>query len=906
MGWSPWGNERGGNEDDKASNRDSIARKERHGALIRHWGRLRGVEGALRMGMCVRVRRGLVVAGLLLGAVLALSAALVAPARAETVLTTSSIVVEGNRRVEADTVRSYFKVAPGERLDAAKIDAALKALYGTGLFQDVRISQSGGKLIVTVVEAPVINKIAFEGNHRLKDEQLLQEIQSKERGALSRAAVQADVQRIIEIYQRNGRFDVSVVPKIIDRPNNRVDLVFEINEGEKTGIKSIVFVGNNAYSAWRLKEVIKTSESTFLSFLQTTDVYDPDRVEADRDLIRRFYLKHGYADVQVVSATGVYDPARKGFIVTFTIEEGALYHFGAIDIQSNVRAVNAQSLRRVLRMGAGQTYNGEAVEKTVEGMTIELARRGYPFGQVRPRGDRNPSERTIGVLFVVDEGTRAYIERINIRGNYRTRDYVIRREFDINEGDPYNRALVDRAERRVKNLNYFKNVKVTNEPGSAPDRVVINVDVEEQPTGDFSIQGGYSTANGWLAEVSVTERNLLGTGRFARAGVTYGQYVRAVELSYAEPYFLDYRTSMGVDLFAKQTIASSYLSYGTESYGGTLKWGLPLREDLALQLRYSAFEQKITLPGSLNSCNNLNPDLSTTFPVPNAIGVTDSPFPAGTTSCFALGQASLPIRVELAQGAYLTSIIGYGLAYNSLDNNKLPTSGVYVSFGQDFAGVGGDVSYLRTTLDMRAYYEVVSDLVSMLHLQAGDMFSLKNCPVANTCVSNNNYVRLLDDFKMGPNLVRGFQPAGIGPRDITPGTTNDALGGTMYWGASFEMQYPLYFLPKDSGFRGAVFVDSGALWGYRGETSNPATGEINGLVTGTNPANGIPPAPNTATFFCQCALQYTDTPAPRASVGASIIWDSPFGPLRFDLAYPFIKQNGDRTQLFSFGGGTKF
>ena len=572
------------------------------------------------MDMWVRVKRGLVVAGLLLGiGIVGLPAGVAIAAPAETGLTASSIVVEGNRRVEADTVRSYFKLAPGEHLDAGKIDAALKALYGTGLFQDVRITQSGGKLIVTVVEAPVINKIAFEGNRRLKDEQLLQEIQSKERGALSRAAVQADVQRILEIYQRNGRFDVSVLPKIIDRPNNRVDLVFEINEGEKTGIKSIAFVGNKAYSTWRLKEVIKTTESTFLSFLQTTDVYDPDRIEADRDLIRRFYLKHGYADVQVVSATGVYDPGRKGFVVTFTIEEGPLYHFGAIDIQSNVRAVDAQSLRRILRMGAGQIYNGEAVEKTVEDMTIELARRGYPFGQVRPRGDRNPAARTVGVLFVLDEGIRAYIERINIRGNYRTRDYVVRREFDINEGDPYNRALIDRAERRIKNLNFFKNVKITNEPGSAPDRVVINVDVEEQPTGDFSIQGGYSTANGWLAELSVSERNLLGTGRYARASVTYGQFVRGVELSYAEPYFLDFRSSMGVDLFAKQSLANSYLSYGTQSYGGTLKWGLPLREELSLQLRYSAFEQKITLPSTLNSCNNINPDFISTFPTPAAL-----------------------------------------------------------------------------------------------------------------------------------------------------------------------------------------------------------------------------------------------------------------------------------------------
>jgi outer membrane protein insertion porin family len=848
------------------------------------------------MDMWVRVKRGLVVAGLLVGmSVVGLPAGVAIAAPPEIGLTASSIVVEGNRRVEADTVRSYFKLAPGEHLDAAKIDAALKALYGTGLFQDVRITQSGGKLIVTVVEAPVINKIAFEGNHRLKDEQLLQEIQSKERGALSRAAVQADVQRIIEIYQRNGRFDVTAVPKIIDRPNNRVDLVFEINEGEKTGIKSITFVGNRAYSAWRLKEVIKTSESTLLSFLQTTDVYDPDRIEADRDLIRRFYLKHGYADVQVVSATGVYDPGRKGFVVTFTIEEGALYHFGAIDIQSNVRAVDSRSLRSILRMSAGQIYNGEAVEKTVESMTVELARRGYPFGQVRPRGDRNPAARTVGVLFVLDEGTRAYIERINIRGNYRTRDYVVRREFDINEGDPYNRALIDRAERRIKNLNFFKNVKITNEPGSAPDRVVINVDVEEQPTGDFSIQGGYSTANGWLAEVSVSERNLLGTGRYARASVTYGQYVRGVELSYAEPYFLDTRSSMGVDLFAKQTLANSYLSYGTQSYGGTLKWGLPLREELALQLRYSAFEQKITLPSTLNSCNNINPDFVSTFPTPAALAAATAalePY-TGTTSCFAFGQASLPIRFELAKGAYLTSLLGYGLAYSTLDNNKLPTSGVYVGFGQDFAGVGGDVSYLRTTVDMRAYYEIVSDLVSMLHLQAGDMIGLRN----------GGQVRLLDDFKMGPNLVRGFAPAGIGPRDITPGingpngSNGDALGGTMYWGASLEVQYPLYFLPKDTGIRGAVFVDSGSVWGYKGETQNPATGEINGFIKPVGAANA---------FFCQCGLQFVDTPAVRASAGASIIWDSPFGPLRFDFAYPLAKQSYDRTQFFSFGGGTKF
>jgi outer membrane protein insertion porin family len=564
-----------------------------------------------------------------------------------------------------------------------------------------------------------------------------------------------------------------------------------------------------------------------------------------------------------------------------------------------VRAVDGQTLRPYLGMSSGQYFNGEVIEKTVEAITIELARRGYPFGSVRPRPDRNVETRTIGVTFVVDEGTRAYIERINIRGNYRTRDYVIRREFDIGEGDPYNRALVDRAERRIKNLSFFKTVKITNEPGSAPDRVVINVDVEEQSTGDFSVMGGYSTADGWLGEVSVQERNLLGTGRFARAAVTYGQYTRGIDLAFVEPYFLDYRASLGVNLFAKQTLANTYLSYGTESYGGTIKWGLPLREDFAVQLRYSAFVQEIQLPSALNDCNNLNPDFVNTFPTPTAVTGSGGqnvpgPTPPGFTypgylgsaqqNCFQYGQASLPIRAELAGGAYLTSSVGYGLIFNTLDNNKNPTNGVFANFSQDFAGLGGDSQYLRTTVDVRTYYEIVSDLISIVHLQGGDMFNWAG-----------GEVRMLDDFKMGPNLVRGFEPAGLGPRDLTYGTSNDNIGGTMYWGASLEFQYPFYFLPKDSGFRGAVFVDAGSVWGYKGETTYAATGEVNGLInTSAGP------------FVCQCGMSYADAPAVRASAGASLIWDSPFGPLRFDFALPLMKQPYDRTQWFAFGGGAKF
>jgi len=387
----------------------------------------------------------------------------------------ASIVVQGNRRVDADTIRSYFNLKPGESLTSAKIDDGLKALYATGLFSDVRVSNQGGRTVVTVVENEVINKIAFEGNKKIKDEQLLGEIQSKERGPLSKAVVQADTQRIVDLYRRTGRSDVKVKPVTIDRGNGRVDLVFEVTEGEKTGVKDIKFVGNKAFSDWKLKDVISTTTTNWLSFLKSTDVYDPDRVNSDQELLRRWYLKNGYADFRIVSASAELDPGGGGFIITIVLDEGAQYRFGKVDVVSNIRDVPAASLRNALRMSDGQVYNAELVEKSVENLTIEVAKSGYAFAQVRPRGDRDFENKRINVTFVVEEGPRVYVERIEIRGNTRTRDWVIRREFDIGEGDAYNRVLVDRAERRLKNLGYFKSIKITNEPGSAPDRVILLV-----------------------------------------------------------------------------------------------------------------------------------------------------------------------------------------------------------------------------------------------------------------------------------------------------------------------------------------------------------------------------------------------------------------------------------------------
>jgi outer membrane protein insertion porin family len=837
------------------------------------------------MGICVRAVRGLALSCLILGGILVGAGSVtVAFSDAAVAQTASSIVVEGSRRVEADTIRSYFKPGPGGRIGPEQEDEALKALVATGLFSDVRINHAGGRIVVTVVENPVINRVAFEGNKKAKDEQLNAEVQSKPRGTLSRPTVQADVQRIIEIYHRTGRFDVSVDPKIIELPNNRVDLVFEIREGDKTGIKDIRFVGNTAYSSGRLKDVVKTSESNILSFLQTTDIYDPDRVEADRDLLRRFYLKHGYADVRIVSAIGEYDPAKKGFVVTYTIDEGAQYRVGSVEVISNVHAIDPAGLRSQLKLGEGSVYNADLVEKTVEAMTIQAARQGYAFANVRPRGDRNFETKTINLAFVVEEGARAYIERINIRGNTRTRDYVIRREFDLGEGDAYNRALIDRAERRLKNLNYFKTVKITNEPGSAPDRVVINVDVEEQPTGEFSVSGGYSTADGLIGEVSIADRNLMGRGNYAKASVSYGQYVRGFDLTFVEPFLFGYRMAGGIDLFARQNFRSSYVSYDSQTVGTNLRLGFALTEEIAFQPRYSFYQQKITLPIQLDNCQ-----FSSLALINGGPGVTPAGEFAGLDTnllangpfggCYADGEASMAVRKELAAGPVNVSLVGYTMSYNTLDNNKLPTSGLFAELRQDFAGVGGDVDFIRTSVETRKYYEIFSDVVSVFKLQAGNISSW-----------GGQQLRMLDQFQMGPNLVRGFSPAGIGPRDLTPGTTNDALGGSLYWGASVEAQTPLYFLPKDVGIKLAVFADAGSLWSYKGPTFWNVTGET--LQVGLDSPSMI-----------------------RSSVGVGLLWDSPLGPLRFDLAYPITKYCAtpvgggevcDRTQVFRFSGGTRF
>ncbi len=827
---------------------------------------LRRLAAAVGIAACVAVSAGagsLVVAG---------------PAAAQS----SSIVVEGNRRVDAETIRSYFGSGP---YTAAKIDEAWKALYATGLFSDVQVTQSGGRIIVRVSENEVINRVAFEGNKKIKDEVLAGEVQSKPRGTLSKATVQADTQRIIEVYRRSGRMNVRVNPVTIDRGNGRVDLVFEINEGDKLGVADIKFVGNKAFSDWKLKDVISTTTTNWLSFLKSTDVYDPDRVNSDQELLRRFYLKNGYADFRILAATAELDPAGKGYIITFTLDEGDQYKFGKVDVVSNIRDVPADSLRGVVRAQEGQVYNADMVEKSVENLTIEVSKNGYAFAQVRPRGDRDFEAKKINVLFVVEEGPRVYIERIDIRGNTRTRDWVIRREFDLGEGDAYNRVLVDRAERRLRNLGYFKTVKISTEPGSAPDRVILVVDVEDQPTGEFAVSGGYSTSDGLIAEVSLGEKNFLGRGQYVKVSGSWGQNSQGAEFSFTEPYFLGYRLAAGVDLYWKETQPTSYTSYATNMLGGGFRFGLPITDEVTLALRYNLYQREISI------CDQ-------------------STYPLAYQQALCYESTSWAVRQAAQEGSTITSVLGYTLSFNGLDNNQNPTQGLYAELKQDLAGLGGDVNFFRTTADVRHYTPLVyGDAVLILRGQAGYVDSWGDSS------------SMMNNFFMGPNLVRGFAPSGIGPRDVAPcaksnfGTpayfncldnTTTALGGTLYWGVSAEVQFPLAFLPKDIGLKMAVFADAGSVYDYNGPTTFDNVLNYNGNNYYGNPNIVNCGTTGYTTKNATGNVCVADENVVRSSIGASLIWQSPFGPLRFDYAWALSKADYDQIQEFRFSGGTRF
>jgi outer membrane protein insertion porin family len=762
------------------------------------------------------------------------TALLSAPALAEDVKPPASdgkgderIVVEGNRRVEASTVRSYFRASANGRYDEAARDAGLKALIETRLFDKVSVDRSGEKLVVHVHEAPILGKVAFEGNKRVKDTDLTPVIESKPRGSLQSAVVQSDAEKIVEAYKHLGRDDVSVKPVTIDRGNDTVDLVFEVTEGAKTPVKQINFVGNTAFGNRQLRAVIKTSQNNFLSFITGGDVYDPDLVNNDRELLRNYYRKKGYADVNVPSASAEYDPATKGFTITYTIDEGQLYRFGDIAIDSHVEGLDSEKLRRLVSVQSGALFDGAALERNNEKISTELARLGYPFARVQARSMRDAAAKRIDIAFAIDQGPRAYIERIDIHGNVKTRGYVIRREFDIGEGDAFNKGLIDRAERRLKNLDYFKTVKITTRPGSAPDRVVLDVDLQEKDTGDFNIAGGYSTTDGWLAELKLGDRNFAGTGMALASTFTYGQFARGFDVSATDPGFFGNRASAGIDLSAKETVANDFVSYNTLNYGATMLVGTPLTEELGMQFRYSIAQQSVSIdPASLAA------------------------------------PPSIVVQQAAASGPQLVSSVGDTATYSTVNNPKAPTEGFTSQLRQDLAGLGGDVRFLRTTEDFHYYHALNDDVVALARAQGGYITGWGGAQVP-----------LVDNFFGGPSMVRGFAPWGFGPRDLTPGTTMDNVGGSMYWATTAELQSNIPGLPAEYGLKAIAFVDAGSVFRYSGPTTFPGSTQ---------------------------SLQLANNNVMRSSIGAGLTWASPFGPLNVSYAVPLTKASYDVTQPLGF------
>ena len=741
------------------------------------------------------------------------------------------IRVVGNKRVEPETVRTYLRFSIGDPYDAGKIDQSIRSLFATGLFADVRIDREGAGVVITVVENPVVNQVAFEGNREVDKATLSNEVQIKPRSIFTRAKAQADVQRILDVYRRQGRFAASVEPKIIELDSNRVNVVFEINEGGATKVQAINIIGNKAFSDSQLRDIITTTQSGWFDFIKGTNVYDPDRLALDRELLRQYYMKNGYADARIVSAGAELARDGSGFNITYVVDEGELFTFGKVDIESSLANVDPKSLYGELLTTPGATFDQSAMDRTIERITLAVSEQGFAFARVRPRAAREPGTRAINVTYVIDQGPRIYIERINVNGNLRTHDYVVRREFRLAEGDAYNPLLVDKAKKRLQVLGFFKAVDIKRRPGSAPDRVVLDVDLVEQSTGELSFGAGYSTSEGVIGDVSITERNLLGKGQFLRLRLAGSAERLQADISFTEPRFLDRNLAAGFDLFHKTIDLSSTQSFVSRVSGGTVRLGFPISENLWLTNSYTLSSSEIS-------------------------DVQDS--------------ASLAIRQ--AEGEYITSSWGTSLAYDARNHPKNPTKGVYFQIGSDLAGLGGDVQYARVQGETRLYYPITERITLVGRAMAGHIQGW-----------GGEDVRLLDLFYKGGETIRGFDRAGLGPRDLL---TGDALGGSTYWSATAEVRFPLPFIPEDLGMSGAFFADVGSLYG--------AGAEAKALNTQC-------PAGNKAVGIC-----LADSSAIRASVGGSILWNSPLGPLRLDIAKAIIKQDFDEEQLIRFGASTKF
>ncbi len=727
------------------------------------------------------------------------------------------IQVDGNNRIEGATVNAYLSVKEGDPYDPQKINESLKSLFSTGLFADVTIGFEQGVLKVNVVENPIINRIAFEGNERLKDDALGAELQLRPRVVYTRTKVQADVQRILELYRRSWRFAATVEPKVIQLEQNRVDLVFEIDEGEATGVRKINFVGNKAFDDGELSEVIRTTESAWWKILTADDNYDPDRVTFDRELLRRFYLSAGYADFQVLSSVAELTPDRSDFFITYTVNEGERYRFGDINVVSQIDKIDPATLTPLIEIEKGDWYNADLVDDAIDALTTSIGDQGYAFIDIRPNVERDRETGVINITFTIAEGPKVYVERIDVVGNVRTLDEVVRREFRLVEGDAFSSSKLKRSRQRVENLNFFKTVDVKTLPGSSPDQTVLEVDVEEKSTGEFSIGAGYGTDDGAFGQAGIRERNLLGKGQDLRLGFTLGSSSQQIDLSFTEPYFLDRDVSAGFDLYRREEDNQDESSYDEKQTGIGLRSGFRYSEALSQSVRYG-FE--------VNEYSEIDDD------------------------------ASRLLREEDPE--FSESTIGHTLTYDQRDSTISPKEGYFMQLSNDFAGLGGSETYLRTRVNGGYYYPLDREQEWVLSTKGstGYIFGI------------GEDTRISQRFFTGGSNLRGFESAGVGPRDIE---TTDAVGGKFFYTGTVQLDFPLG-LPSEFALTGRVFSDFGSSEG------------VDGAVPG----------------------EIYDEGSLRASVGIGVGWESPFGPIGVDLSQAVLKEDYDKEEVFRLNFGTRF
>jgi outer membrane protein insertion porin family len=748
------------------------------------------------------------------------------PAPVVTSAVVQRILVKGNERIEAGTVISYLPIAPGDAVTAETLDTALKTLFRTDLFADVKIDMQGGDLIVTVVENPIINQVVFEGNSALKEDKLKDEVTVRPRGIFTRAKVQQDVQRIIELYRRAGRISATVEPKIVELPQKRVDLIFEIDEGPKSGVLDLAFLGNEKFSDGDLADVVVTQESHWYKFLSSNANYDPDRIEYDREQLRKFYRNKGYYDFRVISSVAELSPERNGFVITYTLDEGEEYKFGKVTVETELKKLDGTILQQLLPIRSGQVYQDERIEQATDALTFAAGAAGFAFVDVRPRYVPNRETKTVDVVFQVREGPRVYVDRIDIIGNTRTLDYVVRREMNLSEGDAYNRVLVDRSRNQIRALGFFKEVEIEEIASPTPDRTSLRVNVEEQPTGELSFSAGYSSVDQLVLDLGISERNFRGRGQNVRARVSVGSLRQQIDFSFTEPRFLGRDLRAGLDLYSYRYNFSRQAAYDTRSTGGGVRLGFPLTQNASMSLRYTLRADEIVVDDSL---------------------------------CLTY------VQLCAQRGSNITSLVGYGLRIDRRNDPIRPTRGFYGDLTQDLAGVGGDVNYLRTEADGGWYYGINKDFIFSATGTAGFIEGWGGDPI-----------RINDRFYKGGNTFRGFETAGIGPRDAL---RRDALGGKAYAIGSLEMTVPT-FLPEQYGIKAAVFTDFGTL----------------GLLDDEDKQL----APGVESPYIQDDLSL------RASAGLSVFWRSPMGPIRFDFSQVLAKEDYDKTETFRFSTSTRF